>query len=114
MPVSAFTMIKITVSALVAAAMLLASNAFAGDKACCAKGVSNTEKTACADLATLNLTPDQKGKIEAWQAECMKAGCTKESRQTFLSRAKGILSPEQFSGLKAQCKSIGAANKSEA
>ena len=40
-------MIKITVSGLVAAAMLVASSAFAGDKACCAKGVSNTEKTAC-------------------------------------------------------------------
>jgi hypothetical protein len=44
----------------------------------------------------------------------MKAGCTKESRQTFLSRAKGILSPEQFTGLKAQCKSMDAAKKSEA
>ena len=66
------------------------------------------------NLASLNLTPDQKTKIETWQAECMKAGCTKESRQTFLSRAKGILSPEQFAGLKAQCKSMGATKKSEA
>src|SRR5437773_12351192 len=106
MRVSAFTMIKITVSALVAAAMLVASSAFAGDKACCAKGVSNTEQTACADLAALNLTPDQKTKIEAWQAECVKAGCTKESRRTFLKQAKGILSAEQFAQLKAQCKKI--------
>jgi hypothetical protein len=97
-------MIKITVSALVAAAMLIASSAFAGNKACCANGVSNTEKTACADLAALNLTSDQKAKIEAWQAECMKAGCTKESRQTFLKQAKGILSAEQFAQLKAACK----------
>src|SRR6266487_2744373 len=89
--VSAFTMIKITGTALVAAAMLIASSAFAGDKdkACCAKGVSNTEKTACVDLATLNLTPDQKTKIEAWQAECMKAGCTKESRRTFFTHDSG-------------------------
>jgi len=94
-------MIKITVSGLVAAALLVASSAFAGDKACCAKGVSNTEKTACVDLATLNLTPDQKSKIEAWQAECMKAGCTKESRRTFLKQAKGILSADQFALLKA-------------
>jgi hypothetical protein len=101
-------MIKTTVSALGAAAMLIASSAFAGDKACCAKGVTNTEKAACADLAALNLTPDQKAKIEAWQAECMKAGCTKESRRTFLKQAKGILSAEQFAQLKAGCKPANA------
>ena len=106
-------MIKIIVSGLVAAAMLTASSAFAGDKACCAKGVSNTEKTACVDLATLNLTPDQKSKIEAWQTECMKSGCTKESRRTFLKQAKGILSAEQFAQLKTECKKSAAAKKNE-
>ena len=113
MPVSAFTMIKITISALVAAAMLISSSAFAGDKACCVKGVSNTEKAACVDLTTLNLTPDQKSKIEAWQAECVKAGCTKESRKTFLKQAKGILSAEQFAQLKAECKKSAGAKKTE-
>ncbi|PYJ72762.1 MAG: hypothetical protein DME75_03660 [Verrucomicrobia bacterium] len=107
-------MIKITITALVATAMFIASSAFAGDKACCVKGVSNTDKTACVDLATLNLTPDQKAKIEAWQAECVKAGCTKESRKTFLKQAKGILSAEQFAELKAQCKKSANAKKTEA
>jgi hypothetical protein len=106
-------MIKITTAALVAAAMFISSSAFAGDKACCAKGVSNTEKTVCLDLATLNLTPDQKTKIEAWQAECLKAGCTKESRKTFLKQAKGILSAEQFAQLKAQCKKPANAKQTE-
>src|SRR5436309_11344980 len=106
-------MIKITRIVLVAAATLIASSAFAGDKACCAKGVSHTDKTACADLAVLNLTPDQKAKIEAWQADCMKAGCTKESRQTFLKQAKGILSAEQFAQLKAACKKSAQAKKTE-
>jgi hypothetical protein len=101
-------MIKITNIALVAVAMLISSSAFAGDKACCAKGVSHTDRTACADLAALNLTPDQKAKIETWQAECLKAGCTKESRQTFLKQAKGILSAEQFAQLKAACKPANA------
>jgi hypothetical protein len=101
-------MIKITSIALMAAATLIASSAFAGDKACCAKGAAHTDKTACADLAALNLTPDQKAKIEAWQAECMKGGCTKESRQTFLKQAKGILSEEQFAQLKAACKPANA------
>jgi len=107
-------MIKITITALVATAMLIASSVFAGDKACCVKGVSNTDKTACVDLATLNLTPEQKAKIEAWQAECVKAGCTKESRKTFLKQAKGILSAEQFAELKAQCKKSANAKKTEA
>src|SRR6266542_5036149 len=104
-------MIKITTTALVAVAMLMASSAFAGDKACCVKGVSNTDSKACVNLATLNLTPDQKTKIEAWQAECMKAGCTKESRKTFLKQAKGILSAEQFAQLKAECKKSAKATK---
>ena len=106
-------MIKITSIALVAAATLIAS-AFAGDKACCAKGASHADKTACADLAALNLTADQNAKIEAWQAECMKGGCTKESRQTFLKQAKGILSAEQFAQLKAACKAPANAKKTQA
>ena len=107
-------MIKITLTILVAAAMLTASSAFAGDKACCAKGAAEQNSVACVNLATLNLTSDQKAKIEAWQAECMKAGCTKESRQTFLSHAKDILSAEQFAQLKAQCKKAASAKKTGA
>jgi hypothetical protein len=105
-------MIKITTTALLAVGMLMASSAFAGDKACCAKGAANAG-VACVNLATLNLTADQKPKIEAWQAECMKAGCTKESRQTFLSRAKAILSAEQFAQLKAQCKKTAGTTKTQ-
>jgi hypothetical protein len=106
-------MIRITTTALVAAALLTASSAFAGDKACCANGASKS--MACVNLATLNLTPDQKTKIEAWQAECMKAGCTRESRQTFLKQAKEILSAQQFAQLKAQCqKSAKETKKTEA
>ena len=106
-------MIK-TATTLVVAAMIAASNAFAGDHACCAKGAASAHSMECINLASLNLTPGQKTKIEAWQAECMKAGCTKESRQTFLSHAKGILSPQHFAELKAQCKKTGISKKSEA
>jgi len=107
-------MIKFTTTALVAVAMLTASSAFAGDKACCANA-SKANSMACVNLATLNLTPDQKTKIEAWQAECVKAGCTKESRKTFLKQAKGILSAQQFAQLKAQCqKSAKETKKTEA
>jgi len=108
-------MIKITSTiALVAVAMLTASSAFAGGKACCVKGASNKSSALCINLATLNLTQDQKAKIETWQADCMKAGCTRESNQTFLRRAKGILSAEQFAQLKAQCKRPASIKKTEA
>jgi hypothetical protein len=93
-------------SILAAAVICVVSPCFAGDKAghsCCAKTAARSESMACIDYASLNLTGDQKTKIEAWQAECTKAGCTKGSRHTFLKQAKGILSPEQFAKLKEQC-----------
>ena len=94
--------------------MLAASSAFAGDKACCAKGVSNKEKAACADLAYLNLSGEQKTKLETWQADCMKAGCTKESRAKFLKQAKGILSSDQYAKLKTECDKSANAKKTQA
>ena len=104
-------MIKILGTVVVTIAMLMVSPAFAGGKACCAKGASN-DKSMCMNLASLNLNADQKTKIEAWQGECMNAGCTKESRAHFLKQAKGILSADQYAKLKAECNK--SAKKSEA
>jgi hypothetical protein len=98
-------MVKIIGTAVVAVTMFIASPAFAGGKGCCAKNASN--QAACANLASLNLTVDQKTKIEAWQSECMKAGCTKESRGKFLKQAQGILSADQYAKLKGQCNKSG-------
>ena len=98
-------MIKTTLSAFVAAALVIASPVFAGGKACCAKSASN--KAACSSFASLKLTADQKTKLDAWQAECMKAGCTKQSRAAFLKKAKGILSTDQYAKLKTQCSEMG-------
>jgi hypothetical protein len=64
-------MIKITTTALVAVAMLMASSAFAGDKACCAKGASKADSMACANPAALNLADKDKietGGPNAWPA----------------------------------------------
>ena len=97
-------MVKI-IGVVAGVAMLMTSVASAkdksGDMACCAKNASNQQ--SCANLASLNLTADQKSKIEAWQSACMKAGCTKESRQAFLKKAEGILSKDQYAKLKAEC-----------
>ena len=107
-------MVKIIGMSVVVAAGLMASPVFAkdksGDMACCAKNASNQQ--SCANLASLNLTADQKTKIEAWQSECMKAGCSKESRQAFLKKAQSILSKDQYAKLKAECDK--SAKKTEA
>jgi hypothetical protein len=97
-------MIKTTL-ALVAAGVLVASSSFAGGKSCCgAKGtqVSN-DSASCMNLASLNLNADQNSKLVAWQNECMKAGCTKQSRDAFMKRAKTILSADQYAQLKSEC-----------
>jgi hypothetical protein len=97
-------MIKTTL-ALLAAGVLAASSSFADGKACCgAKGtqVSN-DTSSCMNLASLNLTTDQKSKLVAWQNECMKEGCTKESRAAFMKKAKTILSADQYAQLKSEC-----------
>lgn len=106
-------MIKLTGTALVVAALISTGTIFAGNKsgdACCAKNVSN--KMACADFASLGVTAEQKSKLEAWQADCQKAGCTEKSRAKFLQQAKGILSSDQYAKLKAGCDK--SAKKTEA
>ena len=92
----------------VVAAMLFAASAYAGDKgkggACCVKGASHDGKDGMSlTYANLNLTPDQKTKLQALEADCNKAGCTKESTAKFMKGAEGILSKEQFAEVKAAC-----------
>lgn len=110
------TMIKVIGTVVLAAAMLISSPAFAGGKAgCCMKNAANEQKsTSCMNLtvADLNLTADQKTKLEKWQHECCQAGCTKESHAKFLKKAKGILSADQYAKLQAECDK--SAKKTEA
>lgn len=97
-------MIKLKGLAFVAVAVLAATSAFAGDKACCASNAKN-DKMSCAshNYAKLNLSDEQKVKMEALQADCKKGGCTKESMDKFMKSAEGILSKEQFATMKTEC-----------
>jgi hypothetical protein len=96
-------MIKTTL-ALLAAGVLAASSAFAGGKSCCAKGMhASNDKASCMNLASLHLTTDQNAKLTAWQNECMKAGCTKQSRAAFMKKAHTILSDDEYAQLKSEC-----------
>src|SRR4029079_15640440 len=59
---------------------------------------------ACtASLASLNLTADQKTKMETAMTEHHKAGCTEATETKFMKEAEGILTPEQFAKFKAEC-----------
>ena len=78
--------------------------AFAGDKekdaSCCAtKGTMDCAAT----YANLNLSAEQKAKMDALVEKCKGAGCTKESTTAFMKSAEGILSKEQMAALKTEC-----------
>src|ERR1041385_2372377 len=89
--------------ALVAAGAFAAGTMFAGDHGDCAKNAGNDGKMACtASLATLNLSSDQKVKMETAMAEHHKAGCTEATEAKFMKEAQGILTPDQFAKFKAE------------
>jgi len=91
--------------ALVAAGVFAAGTMFAGEHGDCAKKVGNEVKAACTvSLASLNLTPDQKTKMEAVMAEHQKAGCTEASEAKYMKEAEGVLTKKQFAKIKAECK----------
>ena len=80
--------------------------AYAGDKekdgGCCATHANN--KMDCSKTyAKLNLSAEQKTKMDALVTKCNKDGCTKESMEAFMKSAEGILSKEQLATLKAEC-----------
>ena len=100
-------MMKLTGMALMAAVALAAAPAFAGDKekdgGCCATHANNAKMDCTQTYAKLNLSAEQKTKMDALVAKCNKNGCTKESMDEFMKSAEGVLSKEQMATLKAEC-----------
>jgi Spy/CpxP family protein refolding chaperone len=90
--------------ALVAAGAFAAATMFAGEHGDCAKKAGNEGKMACtASFASLNLTADQKTKIETAMTEHRKTGCTDASEAKFMKDVEGILTPDQFAKFNAEC-----------
>jgi Spy/CpxP family protein refolding chaperone len=78
---------------------------FAGEHGDCTKQVGNQAKAACqVSLASLNLTTEQKTKMDAAIADHQKAGCSEASETKYMEQAKSILTPEQYAKFKTQCK----------
>ena len=100
--VSVSTMTKLI--ALVAAGAFAAGTMFAGEHGDCAKKAGNEGKMACmASFASLNLTADQKTKMETLMTEHHKAGCTEASEAKYMKDVEGVLTPDQFAKFKAEC-----------
>jgi len=103
-------MMKFKALAIVAVGVFAASSAFAGDKAHCAgMTASNDGKMACASYANLNLTAEQKTKMDALSAECHKGGANEATMAKMDKEAKGILSQDQY----AQWKSAHTEKKTD-
>ena len=91
--------------ALVAAGLFATGTMFAGEHGDCTKKVGHEAKAACqVSLASLELTPEQKTKMDAAMAEHHKAGCSEASEAKYRQEAKSILTKEQFAKFKAECK----------
>jgi hypothetical protein len=100
--------------ALLAAAAFAITPAFAGDKdkdhSCCAvKG----DMDCAATYAKLNLTAEQKTKMDALVEKCKGAGCTKESTEAFMKSAESVLSKEQMATFKTECKKAHEKNEAK-
>ena len=92
--------------ALVAAGLFVTGTMFAGEHGDCTKQAGyKGGKMACAvSLASLNLTPEQKTKMDAAMAKHEKEGCTEASEAKYMQEAKTILNQEQFAKFEAECK----------
>ncbi|MFL6538098.1 MAG: hypothetical protein ACJ8JD_07980 [Chthoniobacterales bacterium] len=89
--------------ALAAAGMFVIGTAFAGQNGECTKQVGNKDKMACeVSLASLNLTAEQKTKMDAAMADHHKEGCNASSEAKYEQTAKGVLTKEQFAKFKAE------------
>lgn len=93
---------KFKALAVVAVGAFAATSAFAGDKAHCAGMQASAEgKVGCASYANLNLTAEQKTKMDALSAECHKGGATEATMVKMDKEAQGILTKDQYAQWKA-------------
>src|SRR2546421_1646667 len=100
--------------ALVVAGLFVAGTVFAGEHGNCTKQVGNKAKEPCqVSLANLNLTPDQKTKMDAAMTEHEKAGCSEASEAKYMQEAKTILNKDQYAKFKAECKGMKDKEKGE-
>ena len=89
----------------VAAIITMGAAAVYAGQGCCAGMSKNSAKGgACGDMfSKLNLTDEQKAKVESLKADCGRATSTSERHQIFNEGLEKILTPDQLTQFKAQC-----------
>src|SRR5436305_2422227 len=92
--------------ALTAAGLFVAGTMFAGEHGDCTKqaGYKGGKMACSVSLASLNLTPEQKTKMDAVMAQHEKEGCNDASEAKYMREAKTILNKEQYAKFEAECK----------
>ncbi len=97
-------MTKLT--ALVAAGLFVAGMIFGGEHGDCTKqaGYKGGKMACSVSLASLNLTAEQKTKMDALMAQHEKEGCNDASEAKYMREAKTILTQEQYAKFEAECK----------
>ncbi len=89
---------------VVAAVVVMSAAAVYAGEGCCGGMSKSSAKggACCGDMfSKLNLTPDQKAKVNTLMTECHKATSTSEFHQLFRSGLEKILTPDQFAQWKA-------------
>ena len=100
--------------AVAAVGMFAVASAFAGDKGECVTQAGNKDMAAChVSFANLNLTAEQKTKLEAAKADHEKEGCSEASEAKYMKTAKSILDKDQFAKFKAEAHGKHGKDKTE-
>jgi Spy/CpxP family protein refolding chaperone len=95
---------------IVGLAVMGAVVAYAEEKAGGASCPMSKSKAAVACegvVAKMDLTAEQKAKVNEILGACKQAGCTKESKEKCLKDLEGVLSAEQMKEVKAACEKSG-------
>jgi hypothetical protein len=91
---------KTLVIVAVAAMVAMGTAVYAG-QGCCA-GMSKSGASCSGDMfSKLNLTPEQKAKIQTLKQDCLKATSTSECHEIMSSGIEKILTPDQLAQWKA-------------
>ena len=97
---------------ILAVSVLLGTvGAWAGDGCCAGAAGPHVNFTAGNDcFAKLNLTADQKSKVNALFADCKTVGCSAAAREKMTTGLKAILTAEQYTQWTAVCEQAKAAS----
>ncbi len=93
---------------LVSVLLLGAGSVFAGE-GCCPSGGGTAKAANC--FAKLNLTAEQKSKIDALQANCKTSGCSATAHEKLAAQLKAILTTEQYTQWTKACEQAKGAGK---